>query len=99
MLKDLAVMVMVETPGLRYFLGQRPRGQCGEGICECLPPFRGALCDLEDPPRQPQQLKAVIHYMMAETVGLLRAFRRSISSLRVSRIDELQPEYARISMN
>ena len=33
----------------------------------CLPPYRGRLCELEDKPRKTQRLKAVIHYMMAET--------------------------------
>ena len=49
------------------FEGPKPRGSCGEGICECLPPYRGHLCELEEKPRKPQKLKAVIHYMMAES--------------------------------
>lgn len=82
-LREYAVLAMVETPGLRYFLQQGlvPRGRCGEGICECLPPFRGRLCELEDKPRKAQRLKAVIHYMMAETERDLLDMERSLKSL------------------
>ena len=82
-MREYAVMAMVETPGLRYFLqqGPKPRGSCGEGICECLPPYRGHLCELEEKPRKPQKLKAVIHYMMAESEHDLLDMERSLKSL------------------
>ncbi|CAE7194692.1 omh4 [Symbiodinium necroappetens] len=74
MLRRYAASVMTETPALRYLLergaknnGNLQRGHCGEGLCECLPPFRGPLCELEDPPRVQQKLRAVIHYITAET--------------------------------
>eukprot|EP00913_Durusdinium_trenchii_P012297 g11546.t1 len=82
-MQEYAVMVMAETPGLRYFLerGPVPHGRCGEGICECFPPYRGELCELEDPPLVPQDIKAAIHYMMAETERDLLDMERSLKSL------------------
>ncbi|CAE7939762.1 KTR3 [Symbiodinium sp. KB8] len=49
--------------------------------CRCLPPFRGPLCELEDPPRVQQKLRAVIHYITAETERDLQDLERSLTSL------------------
>lgn len=88
MLRRYAASVMTETPALRYLLergaknnGNLQRGHCGEGLCECLPPFRGPLCELEDPPRVQQKLRAVIHYITAETERDLQDLERSLTSL------------------
>ncbi|CAE8610896.1 unnamed protein product [Polarella glacialis] len=77
---------MKEAPGLRYLLERTDahglqRGRCADGICECLPPFRGPLCDLEDRPRVPQKLRGVIHYITAETEGDMLDIERSLKSV------------------
>merc|ERR1712232_545948 len=84
-LRDLAAAVMEELPTMRYFLSKRngrtTRGHCAGGICECFPPFRGSLCELEDPPRVSQTLRAAIHYITAETERDLTDIVRSLASL------------------
>ncbi|CAJ1383666.1 unnamed protein product, partial [Effrenium voratum] len=78
--------VLVETPGLRYMLergvgNHLPRGRCAEGICECLPPFRGPSCQLEDQGTREGMLKAAMHYITAETERDLLDIERSLKSL------------------
>eukprot|EP00928_Gymnodinium_smaydae_P018354 TRINITY_DN16991_c0_g1_i2.p1 TRINITY_DN16991_c0_g1~~TRINITY_DN16991_c0_g1_i2.p1 ORF type:complete len:803 (-),score=145.33 TRINITY_DN16991_c0_g1_i2:30-2438(-) len=86
-LRELAARVEEEVPTLRYFLGRRSergrstRGHCAGGICECLPPYRGRLCERVDPPRVPQKISAVIHYITAETERDLVDLTRSLSTL------------------
>lgn len=72
-----------EVPTLRYFL-ETPspaRGRCGEGICECFPPYRGEMCEHIDPPRVEQSIRAVIHYVTAETERDMKDLERSLSTL------------------
>jgi len=80
-MQELAILAPEEVPTLRYFLERHKRGHCAEGVCECFPPHRGRLCELDDPPRVPQQLRAVIHYITAETERDLADLSRSLSSL------------------
>jgi len=82
-----AATIMYEVPTQRYFIerhssgSEHQRGQCREGICECFPPFRGSLCEQEDPASVPQSLKAVIHYMTAETEQDMQDIEHSLTTL------------------
>eukprot|EP00927_Polykrikos_kofoidii_P025397 TRINITY_DN22822_c1_g1_i1.p1 TRINITY_DN22822_c1_g1~~TRINITY_DN22822_c1_g1_i1.p1 ORF type:complete len:1157 (+),score=118.66 TRINITY_DN22822_c1_g1_i1:311-3472(+) len=86
-LRALASAVYEEIPTLRFFLerqssgGRSTRGHCAEGLCECLPPYRGQLCEHIDPPRVPQRLRAAIHYITADTAQDLLDLSRSLSTL------------------
>lgn len=86
-LRELAAAAMPEAPTVRYFIERggterRPaRGHCAQGICECFPPYRGYLCEHEDRPRLPQHLRAVIHYIIAESESDLVDIERSLSTL------------------
>eukprot|EP00929_Paragymnodinium_shiwhaense_P086827 TRINITY_DN47242_c0_g1_i1.p1 TRINITY_DN47242_c0_g1~~TRINITY_DN47242_c0_g1_i1.p1 ORF type:complete len:1081 (-),score=242.82 TRINITY_DN47242_c0_g1_i1:561-3803(-) len=86
-LNVMAASIFEEVPTMRYFLG-RPsasgrstRGHCAEGICECFPPYRGRMCDVEDGPRSQQAVRAAIHYITAETERDMLDLERSLSTL------------------
>lgn len=85
--RQLAAAAMPEVPTLRYFIERggterrTARGHCAQGICECFPPYRGHLCEQEDPPRLRQDIRAVIHYILAETASDLDDIERSLSTL------------------
>lgn len=80
-----AVNIIQEAPTLRYFLEHgkdgKARGRCVEGTCDCFPPYRGPLCQYEDPPHAPQKVSAVIHYITADTERDLQDISRSLTSL------------------
>lgn len=82
-LREYAAAELREVPTLRYFLeqGEQRRGRCAEGLCECFPPYRGSMCEHLDQPRVPQSIRAVIHYITAETERDLVDLARSLQSV------------------
>ena len=84
--REYAATVIPQTPTMSYFLersegGAGPRGRCVEGLCECLPPYRGSFCQHEDPALVPQRLKSAIHYITTETERDLLDLARSLATL------------------
>lgn len=84
--RRLAGMAVPVGPSARYFLERpcadgHPRGHCTEGVCECFPPYRGPLCQFVDAPRVRGELRAVIHYIVADNEEDISDLERSLTTL------------------
>ena len=56
------------VPGVGYLLDKFNRGRCTDaGICECFPPWRGALCNLSEPGIFSRNFTAVLHYLTSDS--------------------------------
>ena len=58
------------------------RAHCWESICECLPPWRGDLCNVLDESRMPQSAISVsIHYLTSNSESHLNDLRFALKNL------------------
>jgi alpha 1,2-mannosyltransferase len=64
----------------QYFIERSGRGRCLVGECECFPPYRGPLCENEEPlPRKPW--RAVIHFLTPDRPNELKEIQFALRSL------------------
>eukprot|EP00392_Amoebophrya_sp_AT5.2_P003903 g3908.t1 len=83
-LQSFAARVLHEQPLLKWFIEKDKRGRCFDGECECFPPYRGTMCDMEDVPQVPTnttRLNAVLHFVMPESERDLADIERALPSI------------------
>lgn len=85
-LREWAIATHNETTSMRYVLESTDRGHCTKNAeCQCFPPYRGPLCEYEDPARPREDLskpyRAVIHYLTSNDDGDVRDMTRSLSRI------------------
>ncbi|CAD7925529.1 unnamed protein product [Amoebophrya sp. A120] len=85
LLQSFAARVLHEQPLLKWFIEKDQRGRCFDGECECFPPYRGTMCDMEEPNRarinETEKLSAVLHFVMPDSPRDLLDIERALPSI------------------